>query len=195
MVPGPLPLAHRDDDEEGGHGEVYSGGVKGQGTAQQGAQNRAQHPVTVVHQGNGQVVVLLPHPLRRLGGRQQRISLISEGKDHIELPQPHPPELFQHRQAVEHVPEVQQQGHQSRLKGGGPRGQQSHPHVLSGPGIDDQAHQQGPEHTVSRRIHHQAEGHPDGQIAHQHRNGDMESGGEDVSIHLSHSPHSGGAVC
>ena len=127
---------------------------------------------------------MLVHPLRGLGGGEEGVGLIGQGKDHVQLPRPHAPEFFQHGQAVDQVAEVDDQGEEGRLRQGRPRRQQGHPQVLPGAGVDNRAHQHRPAHAAADGLEHQPEGHADGQIAHQHRDGHRKGGGQGRSIHV-----------
>ena len=136
----------------------------------------------MVQQGDGKVIVFLRHALRGAGAGEQGVGLVGEGKNHVELPQTHAVELFQHGQSVEHVAEVDQQGQQSRLDRGGPRHKQADPKILPRPCVDGDAHQHRQQKGVPRRVHHQPKGDADGQITHQDGDGGPE-GGAHSSFH------------
>ena len=178
MAPRRLPLAHSDDQEQGGHGKVHAGGVHAQSGPHQGAQHRAPDPIDVVQQGHGKVKVVVLHALGGLGGAEQGIGLVRQGKDHIQLSRPHTPQLFNEGQPIDQVTEVHHQGEEGHLGQRGPCGQQRHPQILSRPGIDHQTHKKCPQHIVSNGLEHQAKSHADGQIAHQHRSRHGKRGGK-----------------
>ena len=126
-----LPLIHRDDNEKRGHGKVNAGGVKTDKGSGHTADDRAQDPIAVVQNGDGEIVGMGVHPFGDPGRGEERIGLVGQGEDHIELSKPHPPELFQHGEPVDQMAEVQDQrkhGHTSQRRAGG---QEFHPHILS----------------------------------------------------------------
>ena len=142
----------------------------------------------MIQHRHGEIVVVGVHPLGHPGGGEQGIGFIGEGEDHIQLPHPHAPELLQQAQAVDQMPEVEDQGQNGHVDQGRPGGQELHPHVLPRPGVDGQGHEKGPDKIVPDGLQHQPEGDADGQIPHQHRHGGREGGGKGAAVHAT-SPH------
>ena len=178
-----FPLPHGDHQEQGGHGKIHPGGIEAQRGAQQGADGRAQYPVALVQQGHSETKAMFVHPLRGLGRGEEGIGLVGKGKNHIELPGPHAPKLLQHRQSVYQMAEVDHQGEECCLGQGRPCRQQGDAQILAGAGVDQHAHQHSPAHAVADGLEHQAKGHSNGQVAHEHGNGHRKRGGQELSVH------------
>lgn len=109
----------RQHGEQGGHGEVQAGDVRGDDSAQRGAGGRSGHPVGVHGRLDPQDAAAGPGPGRVAGG--QGVGLVGQRERAVGLAGRSGDLVQGEGQRVEHVPGVDQEGGQGDLgqRGGG----------------------------------------------------------------------------
>ena len=166
-----LPLAHQDDDEQGGHGEVHPRGVEGDELPQHRPQNGAGDPIGVVEQRHKEVEPPLVHPLGNVGGDVDRKGLVTHPEDGGELFPAQVPVLLQHGDPVEHMPGVDHQGQEEGTHRGEQAGEHAARHELHGSGEDKEADEDGDHRREAQGLHIDPIGHPQHQKPRQDGDG------------------------
>jgi hypothetical protein len=103
----------RQHGEQGGHGEIQAGNVRGDDHSQRGTRGRSAHPVGVNGRLQPQDAPAGPGPGAPAGGKG--IGLIGHREGAVELAGPAGDLVQGEGQRVEHVPGVDQEGGQGDL--------------------------------------------------------------------------------
>jgi hypothetical protein len=103
----------RQHGEQGGHGEVQAGEVRGDHRPQRGARGRPGHPVSVHGCLDPQDAAAGPGPGRAAGG--EGVGLVGQGERAVGLAGRAGDLVQREGQRVEHVPGVDQEGGQGDL--------------------------------------------------------------------------------
>ena len=186
MVSGAEPLLHEHGDEQGSQNEFNTLKVDWEQRTGQTAQHTADDPVDLVKQGDPEAVFLSFFLWLILRLADQGISLVRQGKDHIEGLCAHALIGFQHRDTVKKMAGVDQQCGDGRGQQGSAGGQQADSQILTGACIHEHRHKKGPDKAVALFVQQNTEAHAQEQVAGQHGNRIDESGFDCGIFHGDH---------
>ena len=134
-----------------------------------GAGDAAEDPVEVVEEADAEHEVALDGAVVLPVADQKRVGLVGQSEDEVELPPAVAAELFDERDAVDAVADVDEQREQRDFEERGRAAEDVHSGELEAAGEDGHAHQERPRRTVSGLSEQDAEGGSHRGVAHQHR--------------------------
>jgi len=163
------PLLHKDRYKEGRQHEVDALVIDGDEGPGEASQHGPSHPVALVQGGYQQTVAMAADALGELLPGNQGVGFVGQGEDQVGLFLPGTLVGIHHGNAVEEMTGVDHQGGQGGDQQACSAGHQADGHVLHGPGVDEQAHGEGPSGPVAIAVQEDAKAEAQKEIAGHYR--------------------------